>query len=404
MDFSIPERVNAMNELARDFLAREVAPVEQGLLATGWKDVDAAMAPVRARARETGLSCPHIPASEGGAGFSLLEQAHLSELLGGSILGHYAFNFAAPDVGNTELLHAFGTPAQKAHWLGPLVRGEIRSTFLMTEPEHAGSNPVWMSTTARRDGNGWVLRGHKWFATAADGAAVAVVMAVTDPEAANPYARASMFLVPTDSAGFDLIRNIPVMGHAGGGWMSHGELMLHGVRVAGDALLGPLGGGFKLAQSRLGPGRIHHASRWVGVARRALEMMCAYAAQRELAPGRPLALQQTVQEWIADSRAEIEAARLMVLQAAWKIEQHGEFREDVSLVKVFVAGVMQRVLDRAIQVHGALGMTDDTPLAFWYSHERASRIYDGADEVHKRVVARSMLKPYGLTLKGTGEA
>jgi len=211
-----------------------------------------------------------------------------------------------------------------------------------------------------------------------------------------------MFLVPTDSEGFDLIRNIPVMGHAGGGWMSHGEVMLHGVRVPADALLGPVGGGFLLAQSRLGPGRIHHASRWVGVCQRALDMMCQYATERELAPGRPLGTRQTVQEWIAESRAEIEAARLLVLQTAWRIEQHGEVREDVSLIKFFVAGILQRVLDRAIQVHGGLGMTDDTPLAFWYAHERAARIYDGPDEVHKRVVARSLLAKHGLKLRGSG--
>ncbi|TAM48490.1 MAG: acyl-CoA dehydrogenase [Acidobacteria bacterium] len=403
MDFSPSDRVVAMRRLARDFCVQEVEPEELSLAAQGWTDLEERMAPVRERAKGTGLFAPHMPAEHGGAGLALLEQAQLSEVLGMHPLGHYAFNFAAPDVGNMELIHAWGTAAQKERWLGPLVRGEIRSTFLMTEPEHAGSNPVWMSTTAERRGDEWLLRGHKWFATAADGASVAVVMAMTDPQAANPYARASMFLVPTDSEGYELVRNISVMGHAGRGWLSHGELMLHGVRVPGDAVLGPVGGGFKLAQSRLEPGRIHHVSRWVGVCRRALDLMCRQAAQRELAPGRPLAGQQTVQEWIAESRAEIEAARLLVLQTAWKIDRQGEFREDVSLIKFHVAGVLQRVLDRAIQVHGALGMTDDTPLAFWYRHERAARIYDGPDEVHKRVVARSMLKPYGVNLRGLGD-
>ncbi|MBW2459901.1 MAG: acyl-CoA dehydrogenase family protein, partial [Deltaproteobacteria bacterium] len=318
------------------------------------------------------------------------------------LLGHLAFNFAAPDVGTMELIHAFGTPEQKKRWLEPLVDGTTRSTFLMTEPEHSGSNPVWMSTTAKRDGDDWVIRGHKWFATGADGADCAVVMAVTDPDAENPFARASMFLVPTDAEGFALVRNISVMGQTGSGWASHGEVMLHGVRVKDDALLGMVGGGFMLAQSRLGPGRIHHASRWVGVCRRALDMMCRHATERELAPGKPLATRQTVQEWIAESRAEIEALRLLVLQTAWKIERDGEYRDDVSLIKFYGAGVLQRVLDRAIQVHGALGMTDDTPLA--YSHERAARIYDGPDEVHKRVLARSMLKRYGLTLRSTGKS
>ncbi len=396
-------RVLEMRELARRFLDKEVIPLELPLLQRGLEPILPTLAQLRARARETGLFAPHMPAELGGAGLTLLEQAQLSEILGRSLLGHYVFNFNAPDVGNMELLSAYGTPAQKQRWLVPLVRGDIRSTFLMTEPEHAGSNPVWMSTTARRDGDQWVLRGHKWFATAADGAEIAIVMAISDPDAPSPYQRATMFLVPTDSEGFALVRNIPVMGHAGGGAFSHGECMLHGVRVPADAVLGPVGGGFLLAQTRLGPGRIHHATRWVGVCERALDLMCRRAAERELSPGHPLAGEQTVQTWIADSRAEIEAARLMVLHAAWKIEKHGEYREDVSLIKYFVAGVLQRVLDRAIQVHGALGMTDDTPLAFWYRHERAARIYDGPDEVHRRVVARSILKGYGVTLGRAGK-
>ncbi len=399
MDFSTTERVLTVRKLAREFLTREVEPIESGIAAHGWSGLDERLAPVRERARETGIFAPHMPEELGGAGLTLLEQAQLSEELGRNLLGHYVFNFAAPDVGNMEVLHAFGTQQQKERWLVPLVRGEIRSTFLMTEPEHAGSNPVWMSTIATRDGGGWVLRGHKWFATAADGASFAVVMAVTDPGADNPYARASMFIVPTDAEGFELIRNISVMGHVGDGWMSHGEVMLHGVRVPDENMLGPSGDGFKLAQTRLGPGRIHHATRWIGVCEHALDMMCRHAATRELSPGRMLGTKQTVQEWIAESRAEIEAARLLVLQTAWKIEQHGEFREDVSLIKFHVANTMQRVLDRAIQVHGALGVTDDTPLAFWFSHERAARIYDGPDEVHKAVVARRILKAYGLDLK-----
>jgi alkylation response protein AidB-like acyl-CoA dehydrogenase len=256
-----------------------------------------------------------------------------------------------------------------------------------------------MSTKARLDGDHWILNGPKWFATAADGSDFVIVMAITDEEAENRYARASMFIFPTQTQGLELVRNISIMGHEGSGWMSHGELRLTDVRVPADALLGPRQGGFKLAQTRLGPGRIHHATRWVGVCQRALSMMCRHAAQRELAPGKPLAQQQTVQEWIAESRAEIEAARLLVLQTAWKIEHHGEYREDVSLIKFFVAGMLQRVLDRAIQVHGALGMTDDTPLAFWYSHERAARIYDGPDEVHKYVVARGLLAEHGVKIK-----
>lgn len=399
MDFSQTERVKAFCKTAQEFVATELTELETKLLAEGWEKVRPALDEVRERAKNTGLFTPHLSKENGGGGLSLLEQAQVSEVLGRNLLGHYAFNFQAPDVGNMELLHAFGSPEQKTKYLEPLAKGELRSCFLMTEPEHAGSNPVWMSTAAVLDGDQWVLNGHKWFATGADGASFAIVMAVTDPEEESRYGRASMFIVPSDTPGLELVRNISIMGHAGSGWLSHAEMRLTDVRVPQEALLGPRKGGFKLAQTRLGPGRIHHATRWVGVCKRALDMMCQRAASRELAPGRELGQQQTVQEWIAESKAEIEAARLMVLQTAWKIEQHGEFREDVSMIKFFVAGVLQRVLDRAIQVHGALGMTDDTPLAFWYSHERAARIYDGPDEVHKRVVARSILGAYGVELK-----
>ena len=399
MDFSPTKRANLLCSKAHDFVNSELVDLEKELLARGFEAIQPELAAVRDKARKTGLFTPHLATEAGGSGLTLLEQAQISEVLGQNLLGHLAFNFAAPDVGNMELLHAFGSEEQKRTYLAPLAAGKTRSTFLMTEPEHAGSNPVWMSTTARLDGEHWVLNGHKWFATAADGADFAIVMAITDEQAENRYARASMFIFSTQTEGLELVRNISIMGHQGSGWMSHGELRLKNVRVPREALLGPRQGGFKLAQTRLGPGRIHHATRWVGVCKRALSMMCSYSAKRELSPGKPLAQQQTVQEWIAESRAEIEAARLMVLQTAWKIEQHGEYREDVSMIKFFVAQMLQRVLDRAIQVHGALGMTDDTPLAFWYSHERAARIYDGPDEVHKYVVARGLLAEHGVKIK-----
>jgi alkylation response protein AidB-like acyl-CoA dehydrogenase len=295
-----------------------------------------------------------------------------------------------------ELLLQFGTDAQRAQYLAPLARGEIRSCFAMTEPEHAGSNPVWMSTRAVRDGDEWVITGHKWFTTAADGAAFTIVMAVTDPEAAAPHARASQIIVPLSAPGFTLVRNISVMGEAGGGWASHAEVRFDAVRVPLANVLGAPGHGFALAQERLGPGRIHHCMRWIGVCERAFDLMCRYAATRELAPGEVLATKQQVQMWIADSRIAIHAARLMVLDAATRMAHDGQeaAREEVAYIKVFVANTLQQVLDRAIQIHGALGMTDDTPLAWWYRHERAARIYDGADEVHKTVIARRALKPY----------
>ena len=257
-----------------------------------------------------------------------------------------------------------------------------------------------MDTRAVLEGGQWVVDGHKWFTSAADGAAFAVVMAVTDPDA-PPHLRASMIIVPCDTAGFELVRNIPVMGHAGEGWPTHSEIRYTRCRVPEESLLGGRGAGFALAQERLGPGRIHHCMRWIGICERAFELMCQRAAERELAPGKPLATQQTVQQWIADSRASIDAARLMVLHAAWKMERVGqrEARVEISTIKFFVANVLQDVLDKAVQVHGALGVTDDTPLAYWYRHERAARIYDGPDEVHKTVVARRVLRGFGVEIR-----
>lgn len=267
----------------------------------------------------------------------------------------------------------------------------------MTEPEVPGSNPTWLLTTAKRDGDDYVIDGHKWFTTGADGAAFAIVMAVTN-DAAAAHMRASQIIVPMDAKGLTVVRNISVMGHAGDGWASHSELRFEGVRVPVANRIGEEGHGFLLAQERLGPGRIHHAMRWMGICERAFHMMCERAAKRELSPGKPLGRKQIIQEWIAESRAEIHAARLMILHAAWKMEKDGAHgaREEISLVKFYAANVLQRVLDRAVQVHGALGLTDDTILASFFRHERAARIYDGADEVHKSTIAKRVLRGYGI--------
>lgn len=390
------DEIGAMLETARRFVREELVPHEAELLHGSWATITPRLEQLRARARALGLWAPFLPEAYGGVGLPLDAYARLSEVLGWTPFGHYVCNCQAPDVGNMELLLQFGTDAQRAQFLEPLARGEIRSCFAMTEPEHAGSNPVWMSTRAVRDGDDWVITGHKWFTTAADGAAFTVVMAVTDPEAAAPHARATQILVPLPTPGFTLVRNISVMGEAGGGWASHAEVRFDGVRVPVTNTLGAPGNGFALAQERLGPGRIHHCMRWIGVCERAFDLMCRYAATRELAPGEVLASKQQVQMWIADSRIAIHAARLMVLDAATRMAREGQeaAREEVAYIKVFVANTLQQVLDRAIQVHGALGMTDDTPLAWWYRHERAARIYDGADEVHKTVIARRALKPY----------
>ncbi len=397
MDFSESPRVGAIRATLREFMKREVYPLEPAL----WHDGFVALLPrlraARDRARQTGLWAAFLPETHGGAGLSLTEFAHMSEELGRSPLGHYVFNCQAPDVGNMEVLLEFGTADQRARFLRPLVAGEIRSCFTMTEPEFAGSNPVWLGTTARRDGEWWVVRGHKWFASSADGAAFAICMAVTSPDA-EPHRRASLILVPTDTPGFELVGNLSVMGDRGGDWASHAEVAYHGARVPLDHLLGEEGRGFAMAQHRLGPGRIHHAMRWIGVCERAFDLLCRHAATRELAPGTPLGSKQMVQQWIAESRAEIHAARLMVLHAAWRIEHEGAAaaRQEISLIKFTVARTLQRVLDRAMQGLGGLGMTDETPLAFWYAHERAARIYDGADEVHIESVARRILRAYGM--------
>jgi alkylation response protein AidB-like acyl-CoA dehydrogenase len=378
----------------RAFLEKHIIPLEQGAIYGSFRAHLPALHALRAKAKEEGLFAPHLPMSHGGLGLSLVEFASISEVLGTSPLGHYVFNCNAPDIGNMELMHQFASPYLQETYLRPLERGEIRSCFAMTEPEHAGSNPVHMSTTAVREGDEYVINGHKWFTSSADGASFTIVMAVTNPLAENKYERASMILVPLDTPGYRLIRNISIMGDEGEDYLSHGEVEFVNCRVPASHLIGTEGSGFTLAQVRLGPGRIHHCMRWIGICERALGMMCDRAIERELNPGHSLAMQQTIQNWIAESAAEIKASRLLVLNTAHKIEKDGAkaAKEDISTIKFFVSDVLMKVIDRAIQVHGALGITDDTLLSFWYRHERGARIYDGPDEVHKTVLAKSILK------------
>ena len=399
MDFAPSPTLQPLLEQIERFIRDEVEPLEPRFLAGSFAALLPDLERLRARVKALGLWLPQMPRDVGGLGLTLLEHGQVSEKLGRSPLGHYLFNCQAPDAGNMEILHRHGTPAQHERWLMPLLRGELRSCFSMTEPENPGSNPTLLGTTARKDGDDYVIDGHKWFTSSADGAAFAIVMAVTEPDAA-PHLRASQIIVPTDAPGFRLVRNISVMGHAGDDYASHAEVRYEGVRVPQSNRLGGEGAGFLIAQERLGPGRIHHCMRWIGICERAFELMCKRAATREVADGKVLGGKQLVQAWIAESRAEIDAARLMVLRAAWTIDHEGAYaaREQVSLIKFYVAGVMERVLDRAIQTHGALGMTDDTPLAWFFRQERAARIYDGPDEVHKMVVAKRILKSYGVTL------
>lgn len=399
MDFSSLmdlERVNALLPRYLEFLQKYIYPIEREVIYGSFKSFLPQLSALRDLAKKENLFAPHLKIEDGGLGLNLMDFARVSELLGSSPIGHYIFNCQAPDIGNMELLHQFANPKLKEEFLTPLQQGRIRSCFAMTEPQHAGSNPVHLSTTATKAGNDYIINGHKWFTSAADGAQFTIVMAVTDPDNPNPYQRASMILVPLENPGFELVRNIPVMGDVGEDYMSHGEVKFNDCRVPSDYLIGEEGQGFALAQERLGPGRIHHCMRWIGICERAMDLMCKRVLARNLDPGRPLASQQTIQNWIAESAAEIKASRLMVLSTAFQIQHLGAkaAKEDISMIKFFVSDVLMKVIDRAIQVHGALGVTDDTLLSFWYRHERGARIYDGPDEVHKSVLARRILKSY----------
>jgi len=396
MNFAIPEKMQVILEMTKEFMQKEVIPLEPQFVGRKFRDLLPEIKRRQDMVKKMELWGPQIPRELGGMGLGLVDHALMSEVLGSSPLGHLIFGCQAPDAGNIEILEKYGTPDQRERYLVPLARGEIRSCFSMCEPELAGSNPTELSTTAVRDGDQWVVNGHKWFSSSADGAAFAIVMAVTDPEA-HVYQRASMILVPTDTPGFDLIRNISVMGHAGDDYASHGEIMYRNCRVPGENLLGPQGHGFIIAQERLGPGRIHHCMRWIGICNRSFDLMCRRVMQRKVGGGKLLAEKQIMQEWIAECRAEILAARMLVLYAAWKIENEGAYaaREEISMIKFFVAPIMLKVVDRAIQVHGALGVSDDTILSFFYRQERAARIYDGPDEIHKIVLARRVLRDHG---------
>jgi acyl-CoA dehydrogenase len=377
-----------------DLRAKYRAFMEQHVYANEARleDDDALVAELQARAKSEGLWAPHVPPEAGGTGTGFLAYAHLNEEIGRSIPAQLVFGCQAPDAGNAEILHLFGTDEQKERWLRPLVAGEIRSFFSMTEPEVSGSDPTTLRTTARREGDEYVIDGHKWFSSSAQGAAFGIVMAVTDPDA-PPHSRMSQIIVPSDTPGFEVVRPIPVLGHEGRGWSTHCEVRYTGVRVPVENVLGEPGDGFRIAQKRLGPGRIHHVMRWLGQMQRAFELMCTYALERE-AFGSRLADKQTIQNWIADSAAEIHACRLMTLDAARKIDGGDEARVEVSVIKFYAARVLGEVIDRAIQTHGARGLTDETPLAAMYTAARAARIYDGPDEVHRMVVSRRILKSF----------
>lgn len=395
------DRTRELLPKIKAFIENELYPLETPeYLAHEFSQVEPILQQKRQLVKEAGLWGLHLPEEDGGLNLTLCEFGQISEVLASSPFGHFVFNTQAPDIGNTELMHKYAPQHLKERYLKPLMNGEIRSCFSMTEPEFAGSNPTRMGTTAVKDGDDYVINGHKWFTSSADGAAFAVVMAVTNPEAA-PHKRASQILVPMETPGVKLVRNIPIMGHAGDSWASHAEMLYENVRVPQANLIGAEGSGFLLAQERLGPGRIHHCMRFIGIAERSFDLMCRYAVSRELEEGKVLGDTQFIQGFIAERRAEIDAARLLVLRTAHNIDQFGasSVRDEISMIKFFTANMMLRVIDRSIQTHGGLGMTSDILLSYWYAHERAARIYDGADEVHKSALARSILKGYGLDVR-----
>lgn len=389
IDFTIPAKLQSARNAVTAFMDQYVYPNEHKIVEDEGIPQELERE-LQDKVKAQGLWAPHLPKEWGGMGIGFIGQALVNEVIGRSVIGPRVFGNAAPDAGNAELLLIAATPEQQKKYLGPLAAGEVRSCFAMTEPEVSGSDPTGLRTTANCEGDEWVINGHKWFISGAIGSAFAIVMAVTDTTA-DPYSRASMILVPTNTPGFNIVRAVGVMGSGGVG--GHCEIRFENCRVPAGNLLGEIGKGFKLAQARLGPGRIQHCMRWVGAAQRSFEMMCRYSLKRE-SFGEPLAKKQTIQNWIADSAAEINAARLMTLNAAWKMDRGDDARVEISLIKFYGARVLNDVIDRAIQTHGALGYSKDTPLEMFFRDARAARIYDGPDEVHRQVVAQRILQTF----------
>lgn len=396
MNLAISDRLKPMLAQIEEFVTNELIPLEPQFFSKPFEELVPLLNEKRNKVKALGLWGPQIPTELGGVGLTLVEHGYVSEALGRSPLGHYVFGCQAPDAGNIEILHMFGTKEQQEEWLEPLAQGKIRSCFAMTEVDTAGSNPTLLEARAVKDGDHYVLNGRKWYTTAAEGSAFAIAMMVTNPDV-NPAMRASMFIVPTNTPGFRILRNIPIMGEAGSDYASHAEVVFENCRIPKENLLGREGQGFKLAQERLGPGRIHHCMRWLGISARAFEMLCRRANQRKIHnDGGTLADSEITQLYVAELAAELHGARLMTLSAAWAIEHLGmsKARDEVAMIKFVVANVMNKILDRSLQIHGGLGMSDDTILAYWFRHERAARIYDGADEVHKASLGKRILRDY----------
>ncbi len=402
-DFSTESDFQRKLDWMEEFVRERIWPLETLVEELGFEGLERAIAPLREEVKAQDLWAAHLDPELGGQGFGQVKLGLMHEILGTCAIAPLAFGNAAPDSGNSEILALAGTPEQKERYLQPLLAGDLKSAFSMTEPDTAGSDPTLLRTAAVKDGDEWVIDGHKWFSSNASIADFLIVMAVTDPDA-RPHQRASMFLVDTDTPGVEIVRDVATMEHpweSFGRYGNHAEVLYQQVRLPEEALLGARGAGFLIAQQRLYPGRIHHCMRWLGVARRAFDMLCERSLYR-YAHGSVLSQHQSVQNWIADSAAEMQAARLMTLQAAWKMDTEGvaSARQEIGMIKFYGARVLHDVVDRALQVHGSLGYSTDLPLEGMYRYARAARIYDGPDEVHRASVARQVLRGYEAPADG----
>jgi acyl-CoA dehydrogenase len=407
IDFTLPPDVEQIRQRVRDFMDAEVRPAEEKLAADApdgvpdRKDVVRMIIELRQKAHEWDVWLPHMPKEWGGLGLSITAMAFVSAEAARTNFGPFILNAQAPDEGNQHTLLHHATDAQKEKYLRPLLEGRIRSCFAMTEPEVAGSDPTGIRTFAVEDGDEWVINGHKWFTSGARGASFAIVIAKTDPDADPPQASNTAFIVDVPTDGWEIVRDVETM--AGHG--NHCEVRITDLRVPAENVLGGRGNGHLLGQARLGPARLAHCMRWIGQIERALEMLVDRAEKREL-HGAPLAEKQAIQWMMSDSAMELYSAKLMVLHAAYKIEHCLPFRQEVSFAKHHVANTLWRVVDRAVQVHGALGYSTDTPLESMLRHARSARLVDGADEVHQALIARNVRAAYakdGNVLAATGD-
>lgn len=394
MDFSRPRHIEAIVHRVRHFVDQQVIPLETDLLRTGEDLRMDQLQDLRAAAKAAGLWAPTIPSEWGGMGLPIQEIVPVFEAAGRSLLGPLAMGCAAPDEGNLHLLHNWADAEQVERYLVPLARGEAFSAFSMTEPPPgAGSDPRMIQTSARYDGDAWLINGHKWLTTNGEIADFFIIMARTDMDA-HPYQGCTLFIAPHDTPGINILRDVPVMGTKDFG--GHVEISYEDLRLPDSAILGEAGQGFMLAQARLGPARLTHCMRWTGIAQRALEIAANYASERE-AFGGPLTSHQSVQWMLADSAMELKMGRLLINEAAWLLAQGEQARVETSIAKLQVSEIVCRLLDRCVQICGGRGISRDLPLSTWYEKARAFRIYDGASEVHRMVVARDVIKRYSAT-------